>query len=63
VLSFKACLPALAGPKLGISFPVTKGDKVLIMLTVNHKEFDIIDWPKICHNKTVVYDVQGTLDR
>lgn len=34
-----------------------------IILAVNHKEFNGIDWSKIRHDKTVVYDVKGTLDR
>lgn len=34
-----------------------------IILAVNHNEFKKIDWPSIRHEKTVVYDVKGTLDR
>jgi UDP-N-acetyl-D-galactosamine dehydrogenase len=34
-----------------------------IILAVNHKEFKDLDWPAIRHDKTVVYDVKGTLDR
>ncbi|HEX8061263.1 MAG TPA: nucleotide sugar dehydrogenase [Cyclobacteriaceae bacterium] len=34
-----------------------------IILAVNHKEFEAIDWNKIKTDKTVVYDVKGRLDR
>ena len=34
-----------------------------IILAVNHKEFEAIDWSKIKTDKTVVYDVKGKLDR
>jgi len=34
-----------------------------IIMAVNHTEFKTIDWSAIRHDKTVVYDVKGTLDR
>lgn len=34
-----------------------------IIMAVNHAEFKTIDWSAIRHDKTVVYDVKGTLDR
>lgn len=34
-----------------------------IVLAVNHAEFKNLDWSSIRHDKTVVYDVKGTLDR
>jgi UDP-N-acetyl-D-galactosamine dehydrogenase len=34
-----------------------------IVMAVNHTEFESIDWSLIRHDKTVVYDVKGTLDR
>lgn len=34
-----------------------------VVLTVSHKEFTNLNWTKIRHDKTVVYDVKGFLDR
>jgi UDP-N-acetyl-D-glucosamine/UDP-N-acetyl-D-galactosamine dehydrogenase len=34
-----------------------------IVLTVSHEEFRSLDWVKLRHDKTVVYDVKGFLDR
>jgi UDP-N-acetyl-D-galactosamine dehydrogenase len=34
-----------------------------IVLTVAHKEFRDLDWDKIKHGKTIVYDVKGFLDQ
>lgn len=34
-----------------------------IVLTVSHKEFLNLDWDAIKHDKTVVYDVKGFLDK
>jgi UDP-N-acetyl-D-galactosamine dehydrogenase len=34
-----------------------------IILTVSHAEFLKLDWNKIKHSKTVIYDVKGFLDR
>jgi UDP-N-acetyl-D-glucosamine/UDP-N-acetyl-D-galactosamine dehydrogenase len=34
-----------------------------IVLAVGHKEFKDLDWKKIKHNKTIVYDVKGFLDK
>lgn len=34
-----------------------------IVLAVNHKEFKTLDWSALRHEKTVVYDVKGSLDR
>jgi UDP-N-acetyl-D-glucosamine/UDP-N-acetyl-D-galactosamine dehydrogenase len=34
-----------------------------IILTVSHKEFLNLNWPTLKHDKTVVYDVKGILDR
>ncbi|MFZ6011209.1 MAG: nucleotide sugar dehydrogenase [Bacteroidota bacterium] len=34
-----------------------------IILTVSHSEFNSLNWNGIRHNKTVVYDVKGFLDR
>jgi UDP-N-acetyl-D-galactosamine dehydrogenase len=34
-----------------------------VVLAVNHKEFNDLDWSKIRNEKTVVYDVKGTLDK
>jgi UDP-N-acetyl-D-galactosamine dehydrogenase len=34
-----------------------------IVLAVNHHEFNQLDWSKIKNEKTVVYDVKGTLDK
>lgn len=34
-----------------------------VVFAVNHAEFKTIDWSAIRHDKTVVYDVKGTLDR
>jgi UDP-N-acetyl-D-glucosamine/UDP-N-acetyl-D-galactosamine dehydrogenase len=34
-----------------------------IVLTVAHKEFRELDWSRIQHEKTVVYDVKGFLDQ
>ncbi len=34
-----------------------------IVLAVDHKEFKKIDWSALRHDKTVVYDVKGSLDR
>lgn len=33
-----------------------------IVLAVGHREFKDLDWKKLKHNKTVVYDVKGFLD-
>jgi UDP-N-acetyl-D-galactosamine dehydrogenase len=34
-----------------------------VVLTVSHAEFLTLDWNKIKHSKTVIYDVKGCLDR
>jgi UDP-N-acetyl-D-glucosamine/UDP-N-acetyl-D-galactosamine dehydrogenase len=34
-----------------------------IILTVSHKEFVSLNWTSLKHNKTVVYDVKGILDK
>lgn len=34
-----------------------------IILTVSHNEFTSIDWSSIKHDKTVIYDVKGILDK
>jgi UDP-N-acetyl-D-galactosamine dehydrogenase len=34
-----------------------------IVLAVNHIEFNSLDWQSVRHEKTVVYDVKGALDR
>lgn len=34
-----------------------------IVLAVGHKEFKDLDWKKLKHHKTVVYDVKGFLDQ
>jgi len=34
-----------------------------IVFAVNHNEFKDLDWSAIRHEKTIVYDVKGTLDR
>jgi UDP-N-acetyl-D-galactosamine dehydrogenase len=34
-----------------------------IILTVSHKEFSTLDWNGIKHDKTVIYDVKGFLDK
>jgi UDP-N-acetyl-D-galactosamine dehydrogenase len=34
-----------------------------IILSVSHKEFMNLDWNKIKHDKTVIYDVKGLLDK
>lgn len=34
-----------------------------VLLAVNHKEFDQLDWSKLKSANTVVYDVKGQLDR
>jgi UDP-N-acetyl-D-galactosamine dehydrogenase len=34
-----------------------------IVLTVSHSEFKELDWNKLRHEKTVVYDVKGFLDK
>jgi UDP-N-acetyl-D-galactosamine dehydrogenase len=44
-----------------ISSPQKKYDAVV--LAVGHKEFRDLDWKKIKHDKTVVYDVKGFLDQ
>ena len=33
-----------------------------VVLAVGHKEFRDLDWTKIRHEKTVIYDVKGFLD-
>ena len=43
-----------------ISSPQKKYDAVV--LAVGHKEFRDLDWTKIRHEKTVIYDVKGFLD-
>lgn len=44
---------------------ITKLDKKYnaILLAVGHDEFKSLDWSSIRHDKTVVYDVKGFLDR
>ena len=44
-----------------ISSPQKKYDAVV--LAVGHKEFRDLDWKKIKHEKTVIYDVKGFLDQ
>lgn len=44
-----------------ISSPEKKYDAVV--LAVGHKEFRDLDWTKISHEKTVIYDVKGFLDQ
>ena len=44
-----------------VSKPNTKYSAVV--LTVSHLQFSSVDWPAISHDKTVVYDVKGFLDR
>jgi UDP-N-acetyl-D-galactosamine dehydrogenase len=34
-----------------------------IILAVNHDEFKQVDWNKIKGERTVIYDVKGSLDR
>jgi UDP-N-acetyl-D-glucosamine/UDP-N-acetyl-D-galactosamine dehydrogenase len=34
-----------------------------IVLTVSHQEFTKLDWSKISHDKAVIYDVKGILDK
>lgn len=34
-----------------------------IVLAVGHKEFKDLDWEKLKHGKTIIYDVKGFLDR
>jgi UDP-N-acetyl-D-galactosamine dehydrogenase len=34
-----------------------------IVLTVSHSEFQTMDWSKVKHDKTVVYDVKGFLNK
>lgn len=44
-----------------ISSPKTQYDA--IVLAVGHKEFKNLDWKTLKHEKTVVYDVKGFLDK
>lgn len=44
-----------------ISSPKTQYDA--IVLAVGHKEFKSLDWKTLKHEKTVVYDVKGFLDK
>jgi UDP-N-acetyl-D-galactosamine dehydrogenase len=44
-----------------IQRPAKKYDAII--LAVNHGEFKDLDWAAIRHEKTVVYDVKGMLDR
>ncbi|MGC3945931.1 MAG: nucleotide sugar dehydrogenase [Chryseolinea sp.] len=34
-----------------------------IVMAVAHQEFTNLDWTTLCHEKTVVYDVKGVLDK
>jgi UDP-N-acetyl-D-galactosamine dehydrogenase len=43
-----------------IASPQKKYDA--IVLAVSHKEFKDLDWAKLKHDKTVIYDVKGFLD-
>jgi UDP-N-acetyl-D-glucosamine/UDP-N-acetyl-D-galactosamine dehydrogenase len=48
----------------GLSLVTTLSKKYqAIILAVNHLEFKEIDWAKISEERTVIYDVKGSLDR
>lgn len=44
-----------------IKSPAKKYDAII--LTVSHQEFTTMEWQKLKHDKTVVYDVKGFLDK
>jgi UDP-N-acetyl-D-galactosamine dehydrogenase len=48
----------------GLNLTASLGKKYhAIVLAVNHQEFNQLDWSKIKNERTVIYDVKGTLDK
>lgn len=44
------------------TIPVLETKYDAIILAVGHKEFRDLDWKKVKHDKTIIYDVKGFLD-